>query len=235
MDINYNVAVRLLDAQGDPIWSEDGWPWGAATRDWPGGDVRPDGHHIRVPANTPPGLYKLTMSLYEPAFAVLMHRLGGQARGAITALTLWGGFASTVFIPFDQFLLDRLDWRETVLVLGLIQLLLGGGCNALAIRGQAATVVSDATNHARTGWPKLRNSEGGRRPSWSNVSVSVARSLPTAANSESTTCSALSRRRTWPANSRFSGGGTRVMSSEPSISRWYACDERINLATCFRS
>lgn len=67
MDINYNISVRLLDAQGNPIWSEDGWPWGAATRDWPVGDVRPDGHHIRIPANTPPGLYKLTMSLYEPA------------------------------------------------------------------------------------------------------------------------------------------------------------------------
>ncbi|MFN8464381.1 MAG: glycosyltransferase family 39 protein [Caldilineaceae bacterium] len=67
MDINYNVSVRLVDAQGNAIWSEDGWPWGAATRDWPVGDVRPDGHHIRVPANTPPGLYKLTMSFYEPA------------------------------------------------------------------------------------------------------------------------------------------------------------------------
>ncbi len=67
MDVNYNVAVRLLDEQGNAIWSEDGWPWGAATRDWPVGDVRPDGHHIRIPAGTPPGLYKLTMSFYEPS------------------------------------------------------------------------------------------------------------------------------------------------------------------------
>jgi hypothetical protein len=67
MEVNYNVAVRLLDAQGNAIWSEDGWPWGAATRDWPVGDLRPDGHHVRIPNDTPPGLYKLTMSLYEPA------------------------------------------------------------------------------------------------------------------------------------------------------------------------
>jgi hypothetical protein len=67
MDVNYNVGIRLLDAQGNPVWSEDGWPWGAATRDWPVGDVRPDGHHIHIPATALPGLYKLTMSFYEPS------------------------------------------------------------------------------------------------------------------------------------------------------------------------
>ena len=80
MDINYNVSVRLLDAQGNPIWSEDGWPWGAATRDWPVGDVRPDGHHVRIPANTPPGLYKLTMSFYEPATLATLPVLVGYGR-----------------------------------------------------------------------------------------------------------------------------------------------------------
>ena len=34
--------------------------------------------------------------LDEPAFAVIARRNVGGARGAITALTLWGGFASTV-------------------------------------------------------------------------------------------------------------------------------------------
>jgi hypothetical protein len=67
MDVNYNAGVRLLDAQGSVIWREDGWPWGAPTRDWPVGDVRPDGRHIRIPPDTPPGLYKVTLSLYDPA------------------------------------------------------------------------------------------------------------------------------------------------------------------------
>lgn len=39
------------------------------------------------------------MTLYEPAFAVVARRFGSDARRGITALTLWGGFASTVFIP----------------------------------------------------------------------------------------------------------------------------------------
>ncbi|MFW7342287.1 MFS transporter [Pollutimonas sp. H1-120] len=60
-------------------------------------------------------------ALYEPAFAVMARRVGaGGARAGITAITLWGGFASTVFIPLVQFLLDHWGWREALLVLALI-------------------------------------------------------------------------------------------------------------------
>jgi len=49
--------------------------------------------------------------LYDPAFATL-HRVSGSAyRRAVTALTLFGGFASTVFWPLSQYLLDTIGWR----------------------------------------------------------------------------------------------------------------------------
>jgi predicted MFS family arabinose efflux permease len=49
--------------------------------------------------------------LYDPAFATL-HQLTGPAyRRAVTALTLFGGFASTVFWPASQWLLDSVGWR----------------------------------------------------------------------------------------------------------------------------
>jgi MFS family permease len=49
--------------------------------------------------------------LYDPAFATL-HGISGTAyRKAVTALTLFGGFASTVFWPLSQFLLDGYGWR----------------------------------------------------------------------------------------------------------------------------
>jgi predicted MFS family arabinose efflux permease len=67
-------------------------------------------------------------TLYEPAFAVVARRAGtGHARAGITALTLWGGFASTVFIPLVQLLLDRHGWRDTLIVLGAINLVLCAG------------------------------------------------------------------------------------------------------------
>jgi predicted MFS family arabinose efflux permease len=60
--------------------------------------------------------------LYEPAFAVIARRAGGGARDAITALTLWGGFASTVFIPLVQILIDGFGWRGALVGLGVVNL-----------------------------------------------------------------------------------------------------------------
>jgi len=34
-----------------------------------------------------------------------------NAREGVTALTLWGGFASNVFIPIIQFLIETQGWR----------------------------------------------------------------------------------------------------------------------------
>jgi predicted MFS family arabinose efflux permease len=69
------------------------------------------------------GLVQAT-TLYEPAFAVVARRYGENSRGGITALTLWGGFASTVFVPLTQWLLDVLEWRHALMVLGAINLAL---------------------------------------------------------------------------------------------------------------
>ncbi len=67
MQENYNVLVRLIDQDGSELWREEGWPWGAATTDWPLREIRPDGHTITVPPDAAPGLYKLIVSFYDPA------------------------------------------------------------------------------------------------------------------------------------------------------------------------
>ena len=54
--------------------------------------------------------------LYDPAFATLHQIAGGRYRRAVTALTLFGGFASTVFWPLSQYLLDTMGWRATFAV-----------------------------------------------------------------------------------------------------------------------
>ena len=61
--------------------------------------------------------------LYDPAFATLHQIAGGSYRRAVTALTLFGGFASTVFWPLSQFLLDTVGWRETFAVYAGLHLL----------------------------------------------------------------------------------------------------------------
>lgn len=63
-------------------------------------------------------------TLYEPAFAIIARRTGPLgARGGITALTLWGGFASTVFVPVVQLLLDNFGWRGALEALGAVNIL----------------------------------------------------------------------------------------------------------------
>lgn len=67
-------------------------------------------------------------TLYEPAFAVMARRLGPEgARRGITHLTLWGGFASTVFIPLIQLLLELYGWRGALVWLGAVNIVLCGG------------------------------------------------------------------------------------------------------------
>ena len=60
--------------------------------------------------------------LYDPAFATLGRLYGEGGRGAITALTLFGGFASTVCWPLSALLSAHLGWRGACLVYAAIQL-----------------------------------------------------------------------------------------------------------------
>lgn len=65
----------------------------------------------------------MAATLYDPAFAVITRLFATNYRRAITALTLFGGFASTVFWPLTQFLIAELGWRHALLVLALLNLL----------------------------------------------------------------------------------------------------------------
>jgi predicted MFS family arabinose efflux permease len=65
----------------------------------------------------------MAATLYDPAFAVITRLFSTNYRRAITALTLFGGFASTVFWPLTQFLIAAIGWREALLVLAALNLL----------------------------------------------------------------------------------------------------------------
>ena len=60
--------------------------------------------------------------LYDAAFATLGTIYGQSARSAITTLTLYGGFASTVCWPFSAFLVERYGWRSACFVYAGMQL-----------------------------------------------------------------------------------------------------------------
>jgi predicted MFS family arabinose efflux permease len=66
----------------------------------------------------------MAATLYEPAFAVLTRSFPHSYRTKITALTLVGGFASTVFIPLTQIFIDHLGWRHALIALALCNLVI---------------------------------------------------------------------------------------------------------------
>jgi len=63
-------------------------------------------------------------TLYEGAFAVISQAVESSLiRSRITVITLWGGFASTIFIPLEQFFINEIGWRSSLRFLCLINLL----------------------------------------------------------------------------------------------------------------
>ncbi len=64
----------------------------------------------------------MAAGLYDPAFATLGRLYGAGGRSAITTLTLFGGFASTIAWPLTAFLVTSLGWRGACLSYAGIQL-----------------------------------------------------------------------------------------------------------------
>ena len=60
--------------------------------------------------------------LYDAAFAALGRMYGSKARGPITNLTLFGGFASTICWPLSAFMIDHVGWRSACFIYAALHL-----------------------------------------------------------------------------------------------------------------
>ncbi len=73
----------------------------------------------------------MALGLYDAGFAALAALYGHNARGPITGITLFAGFASTVSWPLTTVLNDALGWRETLLVWAALNVIVGIPLNLL--------------------------------------------------------------------------------------------------------
>lgn len=69
--------------------------------------------------------------LYDAVFAALGRLYGQEARSAITNLTLFGGFGSTVCWPLSAWLVETWDWRTACMVYAAIHLVVAVPIHAL--------------------------------------------------------------------------------------------------------
>jgi MFS family permease len=84
----------------------------------------------------------MAANLYDAAFGSLGRIFGTGARRAITALTLIGGFASTVSWPATHFLLQAFGWQGTYLVYAALLAFVAAPLHALGLpRSRAETAV----------------------------------------------------------------------------------------------
>jgi MFS family permease len=104
----------------------------------------------------------IAATLYDPAFATLGRIFGATARRPITALTLAGGFASTVSWPATHFLLEAVGWRGTYLVYAALLALVAAPLHAFALPRTRAKPAARPEQPAQapsvappTGWPFL--------------------------------------------------------------------------------
>jgi MFS family permease len=92
----------------------------------------------------------MALTLYEPAFNVLTQRYPLKYRDAITALTLVGGFASTLSFPAAAALIAGLGWRGALLAIGAVLALVVAPLHAWALRGPALVSAPHAADAADT-------------------------------------------------------------------------------------
>jgi MFS family permease len=89
----------------------------------------------------------LAATLYNPVFAVVTRRFPNDFRRAIITMTFLGGLASSVFIPLSAWLIAAFGWRQALLVLAALHLLVCVPLHAICLRGappaNAAPVASE--------------------------------------------------------------------------------------------
>ena len=88
----------------------------------------------------------MAANLYDSAFATLGRIFGLGARRPITALTLAGGFASTVSWPVTYLLIENVGWTGTYLVYALLLACVAAPLHALALPRSRFEAVVPAQN-----------------------------------------------------------------------------------------
>jgi predicted MFS family arabinose efflux permease len=97
--------------------------------------------------------------LYDAAFATLGRIYGRGARGAITGVTLFGGFASTVCWPFSAYLVEHFGWRAACFAYAAIQLLIALPLYLLALPRNEPLATSESAPP-----PEAEPIKAGERP-----------------------------------------------------------------------
>jgi MFS family permease len=97
----------------------------------------------------------MRLALYDAAFAALTVLGGPAAKRAMSQITLFGGFASTLFWPLGQALADAVGWRGALWVYALL-LLLASALHLAIPQHAHRDLVAGVVPAQATSGPKVR-------------------------------------------------------------------------------
>ena len=104
----------------------------------------------------------MRLSLYDAAFAALVQVVPSRGRLAISYLTLWGAFASTVFWVVGHYFNEAVGWRQTLVLFAAINLAVCLPLNWIALGRREAEGKAAGTEDG-TSAPGRAPLEGGKR------------------------------------------------------------------------
>jgi len=105
----------------------------------------------------------MAATLYEPAFAVVVSwfRHGRRDRALLT-VTLVAGFASTIFMPIEAWLLERVGWRAALTTLAVVLAVATIPLHALMLRRSPMPLDGRGADGARVTVPGLTLGQAAR-------------------------------------------------------------------------
>ncbi|MGH7310715.1 MAG: MFS transporter [Candidatus Rokuibacteriota bacterium] len=104
------------------------------------------------------GLMGLVMAatLYEPAFAAVVGWFPGRHRDrALLTVTIVAGFASTIFMPIEAWLVSRVGWRSALMTLAIVLAVLTIPLHALLLRRPPRPVAPSGSTREHGAVPGL--------------------------------------------------------------------------------
>lgn len=88
----------------------------------------------------------MAMTLYTSAFTILAKQFPGNYKHSMSLLTLAGGFASTIFIPFIQLNIEYFGWQNSIYILALINLCIAAPLHYFGLRDNEKTAYRSPDN-----------------------------------------------------------------------------------------
>jgi MFS family permease len=98
----------------------------------------------------------MAATLYEPAFAAVVGWFTTRHRDrALLTVTLAGGLASTIFMPIEAWLLERMTWRSAVVTLAVVLAVITIPLHALLLRRPPRPASPEGTSPGAVAIPGL--------------------------------------------------------------------------------